>query len=72
MITTVLMIGLGLELGLGSAFWVSVAIAFGVWVWQYLRLRNPRLPRSVYGKIFGQNVWIGFILLAGMILGYLA
>ncbi len=71
-ITTALMIWLGLELGLGSAFWFTVAIAFGVWVWQYLRLRNPRLPRSVYGKIFGQNVWIGFILLAGMILGYLA
>ena len=72
LITTVLMIWLGLELGLGSAFWVSVAIAFGVWVWQYLRLRNPRLPRSAYNKIFGQNVWVGFILLAGMILGYLA
>ena len=72
LITTGLMIWLGLELGLGSAFWVTVAIAFGVWVWQYLRLRNPRLPRSAYNKIFGQNVWVGFILLAGMILGYLA
>ena len=71
-LTTVLMAWLGFELGLGSAFWVAVAIAFGIWVWQYLRLRNPRLPRSAYGKIFGQNVWIGFILLAGMILGYLA
>lgn len=72
LITTVLMVWLGLELGLGSAFWVSVAIAFGFWVWQYLRLHNPRLPRSAYNKIFGQNVWVGFILLAGMILGYLA
>ena len=71
-LTTVLMVWLGFGLGLGSAFWVAVVIAFGVWVWQYLRLRNPRLPRSAYGKIFGQNVWVGFILLAGMILGYLA
>lgn len=67
-----LLAGLGIQLALRSAFWVSLAIAAVGWIGQYLTLRKPYLPRSVYGKILGQNVWLGFILLAGMILGYLA
>ena len=70
-ITSILMAYLGRSLGLQPAFWVALAIANGAWIWQYIRLRNPNLPRSDYGKIFSQNVWIGFILLGGMILGYL-
>ncbi|MEW6497881.1 MAG: 4-hydroxybenzoate octaprenyltransferase, partial [Cyanobacteriota bacterium] len=35
------------------------------------RLRQKDLPRPVYGEIFRQNVWIGFVLLAGMIAGLL-
>ncbi|MEL6496125.1 MAG: 4-hydroxybenzoate solanesyltransferase [Cyanobacteria bacterium J06623_7] len=70
---TVAFLGLlGFHLGLHSAFWFSLAIATAGWVWQYLTLRKPYIPRSVYGKVLGQNVWLGFILLAGMILGYLA
>ena len=69
-ITTGLLGYLGSILALGSAFWVSLVLAIAGWTWQYLKLRQPRIPRSVYGKILKQNVWLGFILLAGMILGY--
>lgn len=71
-ITVGLLAYLGLMLALGFAFWVSLALATAGWTWQYLKLRQPNIPRSVYGKVLKQNVWLGFILLAGMILGYLA
>ena len=70
-VTAILMAYLGYVLSLQLPFWVALAIAVIIWIWQYLRLRNPRLPRSVYGKTFSQNVWIGFVLLAGMIFSYL-
>ena len=70
-ITVGLLAYLGLMLALGSAFWVSLALATAGWTWQYFKLRQPNIPRSVYGKVLKQNVWLGFILLAGMILGYL-
>jgi len=34
-------------------------------------LRQADLPNPFYGELFRQNVWIGFILLAGMIAGSL-
>ena len=71
-VAAMLLAGVGLELALGSAFWVSLALAAAGWSWQYFTLRKPYIPRSVYGKVLKQNVWLGFILLAGMILGYLA
>ena len=70
-VTAILMAYLGYVLSLQLPFWIALAIAVIIWIWQYLRLRNPRLPRSVYGKTFSQNVWIGFVLLAGMIFSYL-
>ena len=70
-ITASLLAYLGIKLALGSAFWVSLILATIGWVGQYLKLRRPDVPRSVYGKLLGQNVWLGFILLAGMILGCL-
>ncbi len=54
---------------LASIFWVFWTVATIGWTWQYLRLRDKNLPRVVYGEIFAQNVWLGFILLLGMILG---
>ena len=71
-ITAGLMAYLGIKLALGLAFWFALVLATLGWAWQYTKLRQPNIPRSVYGKILGQNVWLGFILLAGMILGYLA
>ena len=70
-ITAGLMVWLGIKLALGSVFWISLAVVIAGWIWQYLKLRQPDIPRSVYGEVLGQNVWLGFILLAGMILGYL-
>ncbi|WP_019507064.1 4-hydroxybenzoate solanesyltransferase [Pleurocapsa sp. PCC 7319] len=68
-ITASLLAYLGVQLGLSLAFWVSLVLATVGWVWQYLMLRQPNIPPSVYGQLLGQNVWFGFILLAGMILG---
>ena len=70
-ITVGLIICLGIKLALGLAFWFSLILAAAGWIWQYFKLRQPSIPRSVYGEVLGQNVWLGFILLAGMILGYL-
>lgn len=60
---------LGVEMHLGVGFWIALALATAYWVWQYTRLRQQDIPRPVYGEIFRQNVWIGFIVLAGMIAG---
>jgi 4-hydroxybenzoate polyprenyltransferase len=67
--TAVLLVLTGIVLELNIAFYVAVAIALIFWAFQYMDLRPKRPHRSVYGRIFGQNVWIGFILLAGMIIG---
>lgn len=69
LITTIFLVCLGIEMTLNPIFWVSIAIASIGWMWQYFQLRQSELPRPVYGKMFGQNVWLGFILLTGMILG---
>lgn len=69
---TVLLLGwLGLVMQLHLSFWIAVVIVTCGWIWQYLRLRNRELPNSAYGEMFRQNVWIGFLLLAGMIAGIL-
>jgi 4-hydroxybenzoate polyprenyltransferase len=62
---------LGVEIHLGVGFWIALALATACWAWQYTRLRQQDIPRAVYGEIFRQNVWIGFVVLAGMIAGSL-
>jgi 4-hydroxybenzoate polyprenyltransferase len=54
---------------LNFAFWITLVIASAGWVWQYLQLIKKDLPNPVYAQMFRQNVWIGFIVLAGMIAG---
>ena len=54
---------------LQPSFWIAWGIAVLGWIWQYGRLRQSEIPKPVYGEIFRQNVWLGFILLAGMIAG---
>ncbi|MBR8832922.1 MAG: 4-hydroxybenzoate solanesyltransferase [Stigonema ocellatum SAG 48.90 = DSM 106950] len=67
---TVLLLGwLATVIHLHLVFWISLAIATIAWVWQYSRLRGDMVPNAAYGEMFRQNVWIGFILLAGMIAG---
>jgi 4-hydroxybenzoate polyprenyltransferase len=67
--TAGLLIRLGIVMELQPGFWLALGIATFGWAWQYIRLRQPDLPRPVYGDIFRQNVWIGFVVLAGMIAG---
>jgi 4-hydroxybenzoate polyprenyltransferase len=67
---TVILLGwLGWILQLYLIFWISLAFAAIGWVWQCSRLGQKDLPNSSYGEMFRQNVWIGFILLSGMIAG---
>ncbi|MEO1764735.1 MAG: 4-hydroxybenzoate solanesyltransferase [Cyanobacteria bacterium J06629_18] len=67
--TVGLLIWLGIVTNLHIAFWISLVIASAGWIWQYIRLEKTDLPSDAYGEMFRQNVWIGFILLAGMIVG---
>lgn len=60
---------LGVLMHLKYAFWITLAIASVGWVWQYLQLIKKDLNNDVYAQMFKQNVWIGFIVLAGMIAG---
>ncbi|MBD2384719.1 4-hydroxybenzoate solanesyltransferase [Cylindrospermum sp. FACHB-282] len=69
--TILLLTWIGVLLQLHQVFWITLLIASIAWIWQSLRLRQPQLPNPVYGEMFRQNVWIGFILLAGMIAGCL-
>ncbi|BCX09162.1 MAG: 4-hydroxybenzoate solanesyltransferase [Fischerella sp.] len=62
---------LGIVIQLHLVFWLSLVVATTGWVWQSVRLNQQDLPNSAYGEMFRQNVWIGFILLAGMIFGCL-
>lgn len=61
---------LGVVMRLQPVFWLTWIVAVVGWGWQYVRLRQP-VPNAVYGEMFRQNVWLGFILLAGMIGGIL-
>lgn len=72
LIGTIVLLGvLGNYLGLHWGYWICVGIVSVLWgreVWM-LR-RSAQLPAKIYGQLFRENVWIGFILLAGMVLGY--
>ncbi|MBD2353561.1 4-hydroxybenzoate solanesyltransferase [Tolypothrix sp. FACHB-123] len=68
--TIALLTYLGIVIHLHIVFWISLVIATIAWIWQSIRLSQPDLPNSIYGEMFRQNVWIGFILLAGMIAGF--
>lgn len=67
--TASLLAALGYRMNLHLSFWLALGVAIILWVLQYRQLRQPNLPRPVYGTLFYQNVWIGFIVLAGMIAG---
>ena len=69
--TVILLAGVGLLVNLNTAFWISLILASMGWIWQIIRLQQPEIPHPAYGEMFRQNVWIGFLILAGMILGSL-
>ncbi|OLP19094.1 4-hydroxybenzoate octaprenyltransferase [Leptolyngbya sp. 'hensonii'] len=67
--TTFFLAWLGAWCQLRGGFWVALALAAIVWTQQYRRLRSHHVLPIQYGQMFRQNVWLGFILLLGMMLG---
>jgi 4-hydroxybenzoate polyprenyltransferase len=67
--TVILLVATGFELGLNWAFWLALAAAAIGWAYHYWELRPRKLHPATYGRVFRQNVWLGFIVLAGMIVG---
>jgi 4-hydroxybenzoate polyprenyltransferase len=61
----------GQKMQLSAFFWLGLGLAAIAWLRQYRLLRQSDLPKPVYGQMFAQNVWVGFILLAAMIGGTL-
>ncbi|PZV16227.1 MAG: 4-hydroxybenzoate octaprenyltransferase [Pseudanabaena sp.] len=61
------LIWLGWEIQLGYAHYFACLTAGVIWIWQCYRLNQAKIPSDLYQKAFGQNVWIGFIILAGML-----
>ncbi len=56
-------------MGLEPIFGITLWAAASCWLWQYFRLKQPRISPGVYPQMFRENVWIGFGLLLGMVLG---
>ena len=68
----VVLLGLtGWVMALSWPYWMTLVLAIVVWGREgyLLSLYNP--PSSLYGRIFRQNVLLGFALLGGMVLGLL-
>ncbi len=67
-LTAVLLGVLGIVMELHIGFWIVLSIATVFWSIQYGKLQQEDILKP-YGQIFRQNVWIGFIVLGGMIMG---
>ena len=68
LLTAILLGLLGIKMKLHIGFWITLGIATVFWFIQYKKLGQEDILKP-YAQIFRQNVWIGFILLAGMITG---
>ncbi len=66
-LTVGLLLWLGWSLQLGYGYDLACSIAAGLWVWQYTQLAQLEPPITLYQRVFRQNVWIGFVVLAGML-----
>lgn len=67
--TVLILAKLGLVMGLNFWYWGALGLSAIVWAWQSYKLVQPSIPNSFYAFSFKQNVWVGFLLLAGMIAG---
>ncbi|MBD1814041.1 4-hydroxybenzoate solanesyltransferase [Microcoleus vaginatus DQ-U2] len=67
--TVGLLVAMGVNLHLHIGFWMAISAAAILWFLQYTQLRKADIPKLAYGQIFRQNVWVGFVILAGMIVG---
>jgi hypothetical protein len=63
--TVGLLTAMGINLDLHMGFWMAISAAAILWFLQYSQLRKADIPKLVYGQIFRQNVWVGFVILAG-------
>ena len=61
------LVWLGWEIQLGYVHYFACLTAGVIWIWQCNRLSQAEIPSDLYQQAFGQNVWIGFILLVGML-----
>ena len=69
--TALFMLFVGINQGLSWQFWLTLVLATIGWLQQHRSLsKSQARPTSrLYSDIFTQNVWLGILLLAGMILG---
>lgn len=67
--TAVILAKLGTVMQLNLWYWGALGLSTIAWGWQSYKLIQPSIPHSFYSFSFKQNVWIGFLLLAGMIAG---
>ncbi|AGY56690.1 4-hydroxybenzoate solanesyltransferase [Gloeobacter kilaueensis] len=61
----------GYQLELGTGFYATLAIAAVLWWREYRLLKTTGDPARAGGRVFNENVTIGFLLLAGLIGGTL-
>ncbi len=69
LVTALCLVGLGREMQLAWPYWLTLGLAAILWANQYTRLRQPIILPATYPRLFRQNVWLGLILLAGMLGG---
>ena len=67
--TVGLLAGVGMVMALKLGFWLALGLAAIAWGWQYSRLCQKTIASKTCAQLFKQNVWIGFVLLLGMIIG---
>ena len=57
---------LGVIMHLNLGFWLTWVISLLSWMIEYIRLSSPEIPQETYGELFRENVILGFVLLAGI------
>ena len=65
--TALLWAYLAIIMQLNFFFWISWFIASAMWFRQCILLRSPSISQKLYEQIFKENVYLGLILLAGII-----
>ena len=58
---------LAINMQLNFCFWITLVIASGMWIKQCILLKSPNTPQKLYEQIFRENVYLGLILLVGII-----
>lgn len=67
LITLGCLVWFGWEIKLGYFYYLSCLTAGIIWTWQCKQISQAEIPNNFYQKAFGQHVWVGFIILSGML-----